>query len=151
MGSTTRARIALAALLGIFLIPLFTSSLNGLTHVLTCEAGTSSSFTIEASDNAPPVVSSSAVVVKGQDPTLCGGLTLDMGVGTSEQGKVAIIVPITNHSRYPWRGSVKLVFDDVSVPLDIGEVQPGDTQTGRVDVPLDAGDHQIDGTLLIGP
>jgi len=151
MVSSTRARIALAALLGIFLIPLFTSSLNGLTHVLTCEAGTSSSFTVEASDTGPPVVSSSAVLSKGQDPTLCGGLTLDMGVGTADRGKVTIIVPITNHSRYPWRGSVKLVLDDVSVPLDIGEIQPGGTQTAQVVVPMAAGDHEIDGTLLIGP
>jgi hypothetical protein len=151
MVSSNRARIALAALLGIFLIPLFTSSLNGLTHVLTCQAEQASPFTVEASDNAPPVALSAASLERGQDPSLCGGLTLDLGVSLSKPGELAIIVPITNHTRYPWKGSVKLVLDGVSVPLAIGEIEPGGTETGRVVIPVRPGHHEIAGTLLIGP
>jgi hypothetical protein len=151
MVSSNRARIALAALLGIFMIPLFTSSLNGLTHVLTCQAEQASPFTVEASDDAPPVALSAASLERGQDPSLCGGLTLDLGVSLSKPGELAIIVPITNHTRYPWKGSVKLVLDGVSVPP--GSISPmaSGTETGRVVIPVRPGRHEIAGTLLIGP
>jgi len=151
MVSSNRARIALAALLGIFLIPLFTSSLNGLTHVLTCEAEHASPFVVEASGNAPPVALSAASIERGQDPRLCGGLTLDLGVSTATAGELTIVVPITNHTRYPWKGSVRLLLDGASVPLGVGEIQPGGTETGRVTIPIKPGYHEIAGTLLIGP
>ncbi len=151
MVASTRARIALAALLGIFLIPLLTSSLSGLTHVLTCESETASAFSIEAGSTGPPVVMSATSVTRDEDTGLCGGLTLDMGVGPAEPGKVKIVIPITNNTRYPWRGSVKLVLDGNSVPLAIGEIQPGGTETGSVVIPVGQGKHEIDGTLLIGP
>ena len=151
MVSSTRARIALAALLGIFLIPMITSSLNGLTHVLTCTAETPSTFTIEAPDDSPPVVLSAITVTRDQDPALCGGLTLNMGVRRPDEGSIELTVPITNHTKFPWRGSVKLVLDGQSVPIDIGEIQPGATQTASVRVKVDPGHHDIDGTLLIGP
>ena len=151
MVSSTRARIALAALLGIFLIPMITSSLNGLTHVLTCSAATPSSFTIEAPDNAPPVILSAITVSRDQDTSLCGGLTLNMGVSKPDADKVELTVPITNNTKFPWRGSVSLVLDAKTVPIDIGEIQPGGTETARVQVKVDAGHHEIDGTLLIGP
>jgi hypothetical protein len=151
MVSSTRARIALAALLGIFLIPLVTSSLNGLTHVLTCTAETPSTFTIEAPDNQPPVILSAITVSRDDDTTLCGGLTLNMGVRKPDEAKVELIVPITNNTKFPWRGSVKLVLDGQTVPIDIGEIAPGGTETATVLVKVDPGHHEIDGTLLIGP
>lgn len=151
MVSSTRARIALAALLGIFLIPLITSSLNGLTHVLTCSAETPSTFTIEAPDNSPPVILSAVTVSRDDETTLCGGLTLNMGVRQPEGGKVELTVPITNNTKFLWRGSVKLVLDGQTVPIDIGEIAPGGTETAAVLVKVDAGHHEIDGTLLIGP
>lgn len=151
MVSSTRARIALAALLGIFLIPLVTSSLNGLTHVLTCSADTPSTFTIDAPDDAPPVILSAITVSRDDDPSLCGGLTLNMAVRRPEAGKVELIVPITNGTKFPWRGSVKLVLDGQTVPIDIGSIAPGETATSSVQVKVDPGQHEIDGTLLIGP
>lgn len=151
MVSSTRARIALAALLGIFLIPLITSSLNGLTHVLTCSAETPSTFTIEAPDNSPPVILSAVTVSRNDEMTLCGGLTLNMGVRQPEGGKVELAVPITNNTKFLWRGSVKLLLDGQTVPIDIGEIAPGATETATVLVKVDAGHHEIDGTMLIGP
>jgi len=151
MVSSTRARIALAALLGIFLIPLVTSSLNGLTHVLTCSAETPSTFTIEAPDNQPPVILSAITVSRDEDPSLCGGLTLNMAVRKPEEGKVELTVPITNNTKFPWRGSVKLILDGQTVPIDIGEIASGSTEVGVVQVKVDPGHHEIDGTLLIGP
>jgi len=151
MVSSTRARIALAALLGIFLIPMITSSLNGLTHVLTCSAETPSTFTIEAPPNQPPVLLSAITVSRDDDPSLCGGLTLNMAVRRPEEGKVELTVPITNSTKFPWRGSVKLILDGQTVPIDIGEIASGSTETGIVSVKVDPGHHEIDGTLLIGP
>ena len=46
MPSILKSRIAIVALLAVFLIPVGTSSLRGLTHVLTCEAEVEKPFSV---------------------------------------------------------------------------------------------------------
>ena len=60
-------------------------------------------------------------------------------------------LPITNTSRYLWRGTVELHIDNTSIPVDIGEIPSGRTATDTVDFKLDPGSHELEGSLLIGP
>ena len=53
--SVLRSRLALLGLFGIFLIPLGLSSLHGLTHVITCRAGTRAPFTLAVSERGEPM------------------------------------------------------------------------------------------------
>lgn len=138
-------------LLGIFLIPIGLSSLSGFRHVITCQQRTRAPFTLDIPDQGPPTVLSAITLQRGGNAELCGGLTLDMAVRPSSPGKVAIILPITNHTRYAWRGSVKLVVGHTSVPVGIGEIRAGATRSGTVDVRVDPGIHVVGGSLLIGP
>jgi hypothetical protein len=147
-----RSRLALVGLLGIFLIPLSLSSLGGLTHLTTCHQESGAPFTLQVPETGNPLVTSAASFTREDARGLCGGLTLDMAVTPDRRpGHVRVTLPITNNTRHTWRGSVKLVVGRASVPVGIGEIDPGETRSGSVSVKVGSGRHEVDGTLLIGP
>ena len=143
--------MALIALLGAFLIPILLSSLQGLTHVLTCQQATNVPFTVQLPEGGQPTISSSAVITREQANGLCGGLRLDMRVGQEGSNKVKIILPIENRTKYDWEGSVKLHLGGTTVPVRIGRVPAGQTREEVIHFHVDPGTHEINGSLLIGP
>ena len=151
MPSILRSRLALFALMGIFLIPIGTSSLRGLTHVLTCTEEVKQPFTLVVPPNGPPELLSSLRITRDVPDKLCGGLTMDPRVSSTPEDKVAFKLPIKNSTEYVWRGTVKLQLDKTSIPVDIGEIAAGDTESDTVTFDLDEGTHEIDGSLQIGP
>lgn len=149
--SVLRSRVALIALLGAFLIPILLSSLQGLTHVLTCQEATDVPFTVQLPEGGEPTISSSAVITRESAQGLCGGLRLDMRVGQEGTNKVKIILPIQNNTEHDWQGSVKLNLGDVTVPVRIGHIAAGKTSEDTIHFRVDPGTHEINGSLLIGP
>ena len=135
-------------LLGVFLIPITVSSLRGLTHVLTCDADVRTPFTVNT-DTA----TSSARFERGDPTGLCGGLQLNMAVGQvqGDSNKVRLTLPITNTSKYTWKGSVELRIGGSAVPVDIGEIAAGATEVDSIDIKVDEDATEISGSLLIGP
>jgi len=157
MPSALRAQVALIALLGVLLIPIGTSNLRGLTHILTCQESAAAPFTIQVPDDGPPAIQSSATIVRNADGTIpdqsvCGGLTLDVSIGSEREDRADVTLAITNGSQYGWRGSVQVQLDDIDIPIDIGEIDAGETATDQFQLHLDAGStYEIEGDLLIGP
>lgn len=151
MPSTLRSRLALIALIGTFLIPIGMSSLRGLTHVLTCKQAAETPFTLITPEGMEPQLLSSTRITKEQDEFLCGGLSLNMGARAEGPGRVSMILPITNHSEYLWQGSVTLVVGGTSIPADIGEIPAGETRSDTLDLRLEPGTREVNGSLLIGP
>ena len=151
MPSILRSRLALFALMGIFLIPIGTSSLRGLTHVLTCRDAVEQPFTLVVPPNGPPELLSSLRITREKPEKLCGGLTMDARVSAAGEGKIAFELPIKNSTEFVWRGTVKLQLGQTSIPVDIGEIAAGDTESDTVTFDLDEGTHEVDGSLLIGP
>lgn len=151
MPELLRSRIALFAFLGAFLIPIFTSNLRGLTHVLTCQASVATPFSLQIPDRGQPLITTSTRITRRQPRRLCGGLSVNMAARIVEEGQVAMVLPISNESKFPWHGTVRLVIGDISVPIGIGGISPGETETDVVDLRLREGTHQIEGSLLIGP
>lgn len=157
MPSALRAQVALMGLLAVLLIPVATSSLRGLTHVLTCQDASATPFSVEVPEDGPPTISSSTVIERSPDGTLesrevCGGLILDLVMGSAEPDHADVTVSITNNSDYGWRGSVQLHLDDTSIPIDIGQIDAGTTASDSFEVDLDPGNtYELDGTLLVGP
>ena len=143
--------MALIALLGAFLIPILLSSLQGLTHVLTCQQATNVPFTVQLPEHGQPTISSSAVITREQAAGLCGGLHLDMKVGQETANKVKIILPIQNGTKHDWQGSVKLKLGATTLPVAIGSIGSGRTKTDMIHLHVDSGTHEINGSLLIGP
>jgi len=152
MPSILRSRLALFALLGAFLIPIGMSSLRGLTHVLTCSERAETPFSLLIPEQGDPIVTTSSRLVRGENPQgLCGGLELTMGARVLGSGKVAMVLPIKNNSKHPWRGSVELVIQGTSIPVDIGEIGAGEKARDTVEFELPPGTHEVNGSLLIGP
>jgi len=157
MPSAVRAQVALLGLLAVLLIPVGTSSLRGLTHILTCQEESATPFSVTVLEDAPPMVLSAAAIRPGDDNgratlELCGGLTLDMRMGAQRQDRADLTLAITNGSDYGWRGSVRLDLDGAIVPVHIGHVGPGETASETVEVRLSAGrTYEVAGSLLVGP
>jgi hypothetical protein len=157
MPSALRAQVALITLLGVLLIPIGTSNLRGLTHILTCQESAAAPFTIQVPEDGPPSIQSSQTIVRNPDgsvpdQSVCGGLTLDVSIGSTEEDRADVTLAITNGSEYGWRGSVQVQLDDVDIPIDIGEIDAGETATDDFELHLDAGStYEIEGDLLIGP
>jgi hypothetical protein len=157
MPSALRAQVALIGLLAVLLIPIGTSSLRGLTHILTCREPSATPFSIDVPAGGAPTISSSVVIERGADGEpvsheLCGGLTLDFIMGSRVENRADITLLITNHSDYGWRGSVQLKLGSTSIPIDIGEIRAGDTAEDTFELRLDSGRHyELAGSLLVGP
>jgi len=138
-------------LLGAFLIPIGTSSLRGLTHVLTCDDETEVPFTLVVPARGDPVIVSSNVIVRNEPEGVCGGLVLDMGVGPGRPGQVELRLPITNKTEFDWQGTVRIKLGDTVVPVNIGEIKAGETGEDTVQVNVSPGEIEVNGSLLIGP
>ncbi len=157
MPSALRAQVALIGQLGVLLIPIGTSSLRGLTHILTCQEAAATPFSIEVPVDGPPSITSSATIERNPDGSVpdrsvCGGLTLDLLIGSRTEDRADVTLAITNESEYGWRGSVQLQLDDLDIPIDIGEIDSGETAQDDFELRLDEGEsYEIEGDLLIGP
>ena len=103
MPSSLRAQVALIGLLAVLLIPIGTSSLRGLTHILTCRDKSATPFSVEVPESGPPIISSSTVIER--DPSgavesneICGGLTLDLEIGSRAEDRADVTLLITNNT-----------------------------------------------------
>ena len=149
-----RAKMATVMLLGIFFIPFATSDLRGLTHVLTCTDEVSASLYVDSGDDEHGSVLGSADSTTREEEGLglCGGLEVDLQLTSATGDRAEVYVAITNTTEHDWQGSVELRFDDTPVPLSIGAIDQGATETDTVELRVKPGeDYEITGTLLIGP
>jgi hypothetical protein len=147
-----RTRLATIALLAAFLIPVGTSSLRGLTHVLTCRQKTEVPFTLIVPPDGPAVIVSSTTISRDTPEGVCGGLLLDVGVApTSRPRHVALRLAITNRTDFDWQGTVSLQLGGTNIPVDIGEIRHGRTAVGNVLVRAPQGQTDLQGSMLIGP
>lgn len=146
-----RARIALFTFVLIFLIPLGTQSLRGLTHLLVCNRDAETPFTLIISEGGNPLMASSSRMSRGVDSNPCEGLDLNLEAKAQGEDRVAITVPISNRTSYGWQGSAKLNLGEASIPVGIGEIPPEQTRADTVVFQLPRGSHELDGSLQLGP
>lgn len=157
MPSALRAQVALIGLLGVLLIPISTSSLRGLTHILSCQDESATPFTVTVPEDGPPTILSSTVIerpAEGEAPfnEICGGLTLDLIMGAATTNRAEMTLAIANNTEFGWRGSVHLQLGDTLVPVDIGQIDSGEQASDTFEVRLDRGrTYDIEGSLLVGP
>lgn len=156
MAAYSRNQLAIAALLGIFLIPLGLSSLRGLTHVLTCEQDVATPFTVNL-DGEVPVVLSATRIGAGESGLLCGALDIDVAAASIDDREVELTFVVTNDTASSWNGTVALELRDsaltemISLPISIGSVEAGSQATQTVKVRIREGTYEFSGSLLIGP
>ena len=150
MPRTLRSRIALFLLLGAFLIPVATSSLRGLTHVLTCSAA-EIPFSVDVRGDAAPTIIRARSLERGGEEEACEGLDFEFRGGPAGPGHVNFAMEVTNGSDFDWHGSVKLRVGGDVVPLDIGEIRRGTTAGDTVRLRVPEGQTEVSGALLVGP
>lgn len=142
----------MVTLLGIFLIPLATSSLRGLTHVLTCEARVDATLAIDNTADDDTVLLSADTITAEDDDGLCGGLDVDLQLASTTDDEAVVAIEILNDTDVDWQGSVELEFSGIAVPVAIGAIDAGGTATDTVTLAIEPGrTYEISGTLLIGP
>jgi hypothetical protein len=141
------------ALLGLFLIPIAVSTLRGLTHVLTCsdQVETPFSFVIGEETEPPVGISATRESREKEEETLCGGLTVALRARPVGPERVAMTVPVTNHTEFPWHGTVLLRVGGTDVPVAVERIAPGATASDTIELRLDRGQHELTGSLFIGP
>lgn len=148
-----RARIALIALLSIFLIPVSTSSLRGLTHVLTCEAVIEATLAIDTSTSDAAVLGSADTVTRGDEThELCDGLGASLELASTTDDRAELRLTIVNRSDTDWNGTIELQFGGTALPVSIGRVPARSTAEDSVTLRVEPGrTYEVSGTLLIGP
>ena len=158
MPSALRAQVALIGLLAVLLIPIGTSSLRGLTHILTCRDRSATPFSIDVPESGPPTISSSVVIERGPSGEVishevCGGLTLDLVMGSRVENRADVTLLITNNSKYGWRGSVQLQAGRHVDPASTSARSPPVAQrtTASSSTSTSNRRYEIVGNLLIGP
>ncbi len=158
MPSILKSRLALAALLAVFLIPIGTSSLRGLTHIATCEAEVAKPFSVIFEDGEAIVLSSIVVTAEqAEESGICGGLDVDIQAAAPDLETAQLTLIVANNSEFTWRGTVAVALGDLGmmgqriIPISIGSVAPGETESETVTFTLGEGFHEFSGSLLIGP
>jgi hypothetical protein len=155
MSLTLRSRAAGFILVAIFLIPVSMTSLRGLTHILSCTEQGATPFTMEIVRGSSPVITTSLKQAAGQDQGLCGGLLLDMRAKMASPEAVQMILLINNRTDALWVGTIQLDMargaGKLQLPLNVGRIAAGETNTTTVSLRLDPGQTHLSGSILIGP
>lgn len=125
--------------------------MRGLTHVLTCSEDAKTPFSLVILPDGGAILTTSRVIRRGDEPGLCGGLLLDLRARARPDSRIDIIVLLTNRTANPWAGTAMMTLEDLSLPIAIGRVEPGATRSDTVVFTLPPGQHELDGSLLIGP
>lgn len=150
-----RAHWAVIAFVGILLIPVATSSLRGLHHVITCQEEVATPFTIHVPKDGPPLLLSAAETAfdpQGREGEVCGGLLLDLVAVRRLGDEATMRLELHNNSTFAWSGSVHLDFDGTTLPIHIGRVDGGEAASHTIEIQLDDEQtYDLEGSLLIGP
>ncbi len=151
--TSLRARLAMATLLGIFLIPLTTSSLRGLTHLLSCTDEVPAVLSVDTTDGTNTVLLGADSTTREEaDSTLCDGLDVTLQLSSATAQRADVEVQVTNGTETDWQGSMELRLASTVIPVSIGRIDAGATESDTVSLTVDAGrSYEITGTLLIGP
>lgn len=160
-----KRRLALAALVGVLVIPVLSVNNQGLSHLLFCEATVSEQFAIGSTiDGEPaPVTSSTALEAGGaevefagddQIAEACRGVRASISAVPLAEDVVQLTVTIVNDSALPWQGSVALAAEgdrNADLTATLGEVPAGGQQSATLELRVLPGQSEITGTLLLGP
>lgn len=120
--------------------------------MLVCEERVRQPFTmVVPKDGNPELLSSLRITRAEQKGEICGGLSIDPRAKGDGPGVVQFILPVSNQTDLTWRGTISLQLGKTRIPVEIGEVGPGETVSDTVRLNLDEGTHEIEGSLLIGP
>ena len=151
MSALSASRVALAMLVGSFLIPLSTTTLRGMHHLVSCTDAVDQTFAVTAIDSLRAVITGSTSVVREPPTGECSAVDMNMQVRPDGKGFILISMPVVNRTDRPWNASVVLRLDGLQTMVRVGRIHPGDTYTKDLRVRLTTELQSITGTLVVGP
>jgi hypothetical protein len=146
-----RTPALLAALLGSFLIPIMSSNLRGITHLVDCRAPTREAFEVSWDEQNRAVITGSSTVTAEDSDGICTDVDADVGIRPAGPGRVLATVRVRNDRATSVLATV--IFDTGSqrVPVKLGRVLPGSTSSDRITVRGGKRVTQIRTELVVGP
>jgi hypothetical protein len=144
-------RLALWGLVGSLLIPLGTTTLRGMHHLVSCVDEIDQTFAVTAIDAKRAIVTGSTVIMREPPVGDCASVDMAMRVRPDGKGFIAIRMPVVNETDRAWTTSVILQLDGLRTSVPMGVVQPGETVTKITRVRLRSDLKSITGTLVVGP
>ena len=165
MVSVLKRRLALAALVGVLVIPVLSVNNQGLPHLLLCEGTVEERFAIGSTEDGEPPSMTSSTSLDADDPAIdfrgteeivgaCAGVRASVSAAPISRDEVQLSVTIINDSTLPWQGSVGLTAsgeNEADLTAVLGEVPAGGQETATITVRVLEGQTEITGTLLLGP
>jgi hypothetical protein len=148
---SVRSRYALWLLVAVLLIPLGTTNLRGLHHLVSCTEELDQTFAVTAVDADRAIITGSTSVVREPPTGKCAAVSMNMRVRSDGRGFILITLPVTNETDRSWSTSVKLKIDGLTTSVSVGRVPPGETRSKQVRIRLTRELQSITGTLLVGP
>jgi hypothetical protein len=149
--ANTNARFALWLMMAAFLIPLGTSTLRGMHHLVSCTDEIDQTFSVTAIDAKSAVITGSTSVVRTPPTGECSAVDMNMRVRPDSKGFVLIRLPVENKTDRAWTASVILQLDDLKTSVPIGRIEAGKVKTKELRVRLTQELQSITGTLVVGP
>jgi hypothetical protein len=157
--ASTTSRLALWMLLGSFLIPLGTTNLRGMHHLVSCIEEIDQTFsvtTVNRPGSSDPtdriaIITGSTSEVRQPPTGKCAAVEMNMRVRTDRKGFLLITLPVSNLTDRGWMTSVILQLDGLKTSVPIGRIAAGQQVTKQIRVRLTQDLESITGTLLVGP
>ncbi len=151
MSALSAGRVALAALVGSFLIPLSTTTMRGMHHLVSCTDEVDQTFAVTAVDSLRAVITGSTAVVREPPTGECSAVDMNMQVRPDGKGFILISMPVVNRTNLAWNTSVILRLDSLRTTVRVGQINAGETHTKELRVRLTSDLQSITGTLVVGP
>ena len=159
MSPALRSRIAVAGLLGVFLIPLVHSA-TGRTHALTCRRDLAAVSLKVGPDGTVAV--GSATGVRRNDgpkprttvfasPSVCGGLLPSVAVHTDTARAIRLEMGISNRTVHRWHVTMRVQVGDSQVPIDLGALKSGESRSPSLRIDLGPGTTELRVVFFAGP
>jgi hypothetical protein len=146
-----RGHYALWLLAASLLIPLGTTNLRGLHHLVSCTDEIDQTFSVTAINATQAIVTGSTSIVREPPEGDCAAVEMNMGVRPDGRGYVLVTMPVVNETDRPWSTSVILQLDGLQTSVPVGRIPAGATKTKVLRLRLTRDLQSITGTLLVGP
>jgi hypothetical protein len=143
--------VAVSGIVGSLLIPVSTSTLGGMHHLVSCVDEVEQTFAVTAIDSKRAIITGSSVITREPPEGDCASVDMAMRVRPDGKGFVLILLPVSNQTDRVWTTSVILKLDGLKTSVPVGRVKPGQTMTHEVRVRLTKELKNITGTLVVGP
>jgi hypothetical protein len=145
------AKALLAMLLASFLIPVATSSLRGVTHVLECTGANQETFEVFWTKNNKAIITGSAVIEPTNNTGLCTDVDADMALRPGTEGRVLVTVRVRNDRASDVQATVVVDTGSLEVPVRLGTMRAGTTTARQVTIRGGRKVTVVRTRLIVGP